>query len=126
LAEVQRRLLELADWDVAEKHQLLKRRDGLRDMAARYHHNLDEERSDAEFLAELAAHRARLKSLEGNRIDLVSQAGGGHESPGGGSGWGGVDLNRQIDSAGGRDHILARIGRITSILTDRGVDYPQR
>lgn len=123
LAEIQDRLLAAADDGFAEKHRLLVRRDELREMAAGHRIDLDADRSDADLLAELAARRSQLAAVERDRIDMVMQSGGGG-SGSGYEGWGGAQLNQQIDQGQGRDEIVARIGRLTSILADRGVRFP--
>jgi hypothetical protein len=123
LAEVQDALLALPDDAFAERHELLKRRDALREQAAAFARDRDQNRPTGDLLAELAALRQRLTALEADRIDLVAQAGGGGTggSHAGADGWGGVALNQAMMDAQGAGAIRARIGRIKGILVDRGV-----
>ena len=124
LSEVQDQLLALADDAFAEKYRLQQRRDELRDLAEEFADDWDAERATEDLLRELKSLRQRLAEVDKQRVDLVSQAGsGGSEGPGG-SGLGGVSLNAAISDAQGMGTIQARIGRINSILIDRGVEVP--
>lgn len=123
LAAIQDALLGLPDDAFAEKFQLLTERDKLREEAAGYAESLESSRPDADLLAELASLRSQFKKLKKQKIDLVSQAGGG-SGRGEMGNLGGVALNARIMEAGGADRIQARIGFITGILNDRGVDVP--
>ncbi|MFV1969565.1 MAG: hypothetical protein ACC683_01025 [Acidimicrobiia bacterium] len=125
LADVQRRLLDLPDDAFAEKYELLKERDQLRDEAAGFAEMIDSERSEDDLLRELAALRNRMKSIEGKRIDLVMQAGSGGASTSEMGNLGGVKINKGIDDAFGLPKIKARIGVIKGTLNDRGVDIPE-
>ncbi len=125
LADVQRRLLDLPDDAFAEKYELLKERDQLRDEAAGFAEMIDSERSEDDLLRELAALRNRMKSIEGKRIDLVMQAGSGGASTSEMGNLGGVKINKGIDDAFGLPKIKARIGVIKGTLSDRGVDIPE-
>lgn len=122
LVTVNDELLALPDDAFAEKYKLLKERDKLRDEASQYAVDLDAQRSDTGLLAELAALHSQLQGLQGQRIDLVRQAGGG----GGGEmgNLGGISLNARILEAGGASRIQGRIGTILSVLADRGVEIP--
>jgi hypothetical protein len=124
LAQVQQRLLELPDDAFAERYPLLMERDRLRAEAASFAGMVDSDRSDDEFLIELEALRSQMRSIEGKRIDLVGQAGGGSFSGEMGN-LGGVQLNKGIDDAHGLPAIKARIGIIKGTLTDRGVEVPE-
>ena len=124
LADVQKRLLELPDDAFAEKYTLLQIRDTLRDEAADFATTIDSERSDDELLRELAALRSQMHSIEGQRIDLVMQAGSGGASTSEMGNLGGVQLNKGIDDAFGLPRIKARIGVIKGTLSDRGVEIP--
>ena len=125
LAEVQRRLLDLPSDAFAERYQLQKQQDGLRAEAARFRKDWDEQRPDSNMLAELQALRSKLETIEGQKIDLVVQLGGGEGSGPGSSGWGAVGINNAILDAQGAGDIRARIGRILGILEDRGVGVPK-
>ncbi len=125
LADVQKRLLDIPDDAFAEKFELLKERDILRDEAAGFAKKIDSGHSDEDLLRELAALRGQMQSIEGKRIDLVMQAGGGGPSTGEMGNLGGVKINKGIDDALGMPKIRARIGVIKGTLTDRGVDVPE-
>ncbi len=125
LADVQRRLHELPDDAFAEKFELHKEQDILREEARRFADDLDQGRDTAELLAELAALRTQMHAIEGQRIDLVFQAGSGGSSTGEMGNLGGVSLNRGMDEAMGLPKIKARIGLLKGILTDRGVEVPE-
>jgi hypothetical protein len=124
LADVQKRLLDLPDDAFAEKFELLKERDQLRDEAADYSETLDRNRSDEELLRELAALRSQAQSIEDQRIDLVMQAGSGGVMTGEMGNLGGVKINKAIEDGQGLPKIRSRIGIIKGILNDRGVVFP--
>lgn len=124
LADVQKRLLDLPDDAFAEKFELLKERDALRDMAASYAETLDRNRSDEELRKELAALRSRAQSIEDQRIDLVVQAGSGGAISGEMGNLGGVKINKAIEDGHGLPKIRSRIGIIKGILNDRGAEFP--
>ena len=123
LAQIQDALLALPDDAFTEKYELLKERDRLREEAAGYANELEAQRSDAELLAELDALRSQMKALAKQKINLVSQAGGGSDAGEMGN-LGAVDINRRMMQASGADQIQARIGQITGILVDRGIEIP--
>jgi hypothetical protein len=125
LAEVQRELLDLPDDAFAEKFELLKRRDRLRDEASGFAAKIDSERSDEDLLRELAGLRSRMKSIEGKRIDLVMQAGSGGATTSEMGNLGGFKINKGIEDAFGLPKIRARIGVIKGTLIDRGVEIPE-
>jgi hypothetical protein len=80
---------------------------------------------DHDLLAELSGLRSQLSALEKQKIDLVSQAGGG---PGEGSNmgnWGGAGLNARMMEASGAPRLQARLGVIKGLLEDRGVEIPK-
>jgi hypothetical protein len=112
----------LPDDAFAEKFELLKQQDKLRDEAADYAVNQDAERTDDDLLIELRSLRDQMKAIEEQRIDLVYQAGTGGVSNMGNLG--GVDINIQADESLGLSKIKARIGVIKGVLIDRGVDIP--
>ena len=125
LAAIQDAILALPDDAFAEKFELLKERDKLRDEAADYSHEMDKGRSDGELLNELAALRAQLKVLEGLQIDAVGQSAGGAGGASIGLGSDAVALNQKIMDAGGAGSIRSRIGIIKGHLEDREVDVPK-
>lgn len=123
LAEVQDELLALADDDFAARYELQKRQDTLREQAATFAQDFDEQRSDEDLLAELGALRARLAGVEGQKIDMVQQTGSAFGS--GSGAWGYDDnINRALEQGHGVGDLRARIGRIKGILMDRGVELP--
>ena len=73
LADVQRKLLDLPDDAFAERYALQKQQDALREQASQFREDWDAQRPTDELLAELAARRAQLKTIEDQRIDMVSQ-----------------------------------------------------
>lgn len=123
LSEVQDRLNALPDDAFAERYELRCRQDELRDQMASFRVDFDAERSTEELLAELSSLRSRLASIEGQRIDMVSQAGGSGAMTGAMTPEEG--LNRKIDEAAGAGEIRSRIGRIKGILIDRDVEIPE-
>lgn len=124
LADIQRRILDLPDDAFAEKYELLKERDRLREEASGFADELGSGRSDEELLRELAALRSRIRMIEGQRIDLVMQAGTGAATGEMGN-LGGVQINKGIEDAMGLPRIRARIGVIRGYLIDRGVEIPE-
>ena len=123
LAAIQDELIALADDAFAERWELRKRQDALREEARAFAYAPDEDKFDEDLLDELRALRERMKTIERQRIDLVGQAGGGSMSGEMGN-LGGVKLNIAMDNASGLPKIKARIGAIKGVLIDRGVDIP--
>ena len=77
LAEVNNQIWALPDDAFAEKYELQQRRDALRRQAEEYAVDADKERATGDLLAELSGLRMQLGQIEGQKIDLVTQAGGG-------------------------------------------------
>jgi hypothetical protein len=125
LAAVDEAIRALPDDAFAEKHELLKQQDALRAEAARYAADIDAERPDADLLAELSGLRSQLAQFDRQRIDLVTQAGGGASGTANMGNLGGVALNARMAEATGAGRIQSRIGVIKGILSDRSVDVPQ-
>ena len=124
LVRVQDQLLALSDDDFAEKYRLQTIRDELREKASQFRVDYDLERSDEALLRELAARRSQIDAINDNRMDFVTQAGGGsgdHSFPDFG---GKSAINHEIADAQGIGEINARISRLSAILDDRGVEYP--
>jgi len=119
LSDVQDRLIAAPDDAFAERYELRCRQDKLRGQVASLRIDFDADRSTEDLLSELSGLRSRLSTIEGQRIDMVSQAGGSgaitHEE----------GLNSKMDEAAGAGEIKSRIGRIKGILTDRGVEAPE-
>jgi hypothetical protein len=122
LADLQDKLIALPDDAFAERYALEKQQDALRARAARFRADWDAQQPTAELTAELAALRSRIAAIEADRIDLVSQAGGGTLAGPGADGWGAVGINQQIEQAHGAQPIRDRIARIVGILADRGIE----
>lgn len=125
LAEIQRRLIELPSDAFAERFELQKRQDELRAQVRGNSAIMYEGRSDESLLEELAALRSEMKAIEGQRIDLVQQAGSGGASTGEMGNLGGVAINQGIDDAHGLPAIKNRIGILKNVLRERGVDVPE-
>lgn len=125
LAAIQDSLLALADDAFADKYELLKQQDVLREEAARFAVGQDDERSDQELLSELSGMRSQLTHLEKQKINLVSQAGGGPGEMSNMGNLGGTSINIGMMEASGGNRIQARIGVIKGVLVDRGVDIPE-
>jgi len=124
LADIQKQLIDLPRDAFAERYELQKRQDDLRAIARSSDNPLDAGRATEELLAELAGLRSQVRSIEKQRIDLVTQAGGGGATTSEMGNLGGVQINKGIGDAHGLPRITARIGVIKGILADRGVDAP--
>jgi hypothetical protein len=127
LSDVQDRLLALPGDAFAERYPLLQRRDELRAKAAelRGDRDRDADRTSEDLIRELRALREQRATVEKQRINLVSQTGGGGApGEGGMAGLGGVQINAAISGAQGLGSIQARIDRIAGILVNRGVEMP--
>jgi hypothetical protein len=125
LADVDDQLRALSDDAFADKYELLKKQDVLRERAAQFAVDADKERSTEVLLSELSGLRSQLAQLDGQKIDLVTQAGGGASGMGNMGNLGGVSLNAQMMEASGAGRIQARIGVVKGVLTDRGVEVPE-
>ncbi|MEA2024902.1 MAG: hypothetical protein U9N79_11540 [Actinomycetota bacterium] len=123
LSEVQDRLNALPEDAFAERYELRCRQDELRDQMTSYRIDFDAERSSGDLLSELSGLRVRLTEIEGQRIDMVSQAGGSGAMTGAMTPEEG--LNRKMEEAAGAGEIRSKIGRIKGILIDRGVEIPE-
>ena len=123
LSDVQDRLIALPDDAFAERYELRCRQDELRDQMASFRVDFDARRSTEDLLTELSGLRSRMATIEGQRIDMVSQAGGSGGMTGAMTPEEG--LNRKMDAAAGAGEIQSRIGRIKGILIDRGVEVPE-
>ena len=125
LADVDEQLRALPDDAFADKYALLKRQDELRERAAQFAVDADKERSTEALLSELSGLRSQLAQLDGQKIDLVVQAGGGAVGMSNMGNLGGVALNARMTDASGASRIQARIGVIKGVLTDRDVEIPE-
>ena len=124
LADLNQQIWALPDDAFAEKHELSKKRDVLRERAAEHAVDADNGRSTADLLSELSGLRFQLDQIEGQKIDLVTQAGGGAAGASNMTNLGGVLLNAQMMEASGAGRIQSRIGVIKGVLIDRGEDTP--
>ena len=124
LADVQKQLWDLPDDAHTERSELKQRQSELRAEAAQYASRLDDDRPTDDLLVELGALRAKMSAIEGERIDLVYQAGSGGSASGEMGNLGGVAINKGIDDAMGLPKVKARIGVIKGTLSDRGVVVP--
>ena len=124
LADIHKQLIDLPRDAFAERYELQKRQDDLRAIARSSDNPLGAGRATEELLAELAGLRSQVRSIEKQRIDLVTQAGGGGATTSEMGNLGGVQINKGIGDAHGLPRITARIGVIKGILADRGVDAP--
>ena len=123
LAEVQDRLIALPDDAFAERFELLKCQDELREQAAEFSAGIDYERPTLELMAELVSLRKRRDELESEHINVMLQASNidaagfsGHADA--------AQINRRMVEAQGLPLIEARLGRIKGILIDRGEEIP--
>jgi hypothetical protein len=121
LGEVQDRLIALPDDAFAERFELLKRQDQLREQAALHTAGVDNERPTEDLLAELASLRQRRDALESEHVNVMLQA-SNIDAAGFSGNADAAQINRQMDSARGLPQIVSRIGRIKGVLTDRGVE----
>jgi hypothetical protein len=122
LADVQKALWDLPEDASEERLALKEEQAALRAQAAKYAESMDEGRSTEDLLTELSALRIQMIAIEGERIDLVSQA--GSTSAGEMGNLGAYGINKGIEDAMGMPKLKARIGLIKGILIDRGVDVP--
>jgi hypothetical protein len=122
LADIQDRLIALPDDAFEQRWELRKQQDELREQAREFSYAMYEDKFDDELLTELRALRDQMKSIERQRIDLVTQAGSGGVANMGNLG--GVAINKGIDDAMGLPRIKAKIGLIKGILADRDVQIP--
>jgi DNA repair exonuclease SbcCD ATPase subunit len=122
ITDIDQKLAELPDDAYDERARLQERHEELRRQAAELAAASDADRPTGDIEAELASLRQQLDAIEGERIDMVQQSGGGDASGPGAEGLGGVSLNQQIESAQGADQIKARIAQLKKQLSERGVD----
>ena len=124
LARIDAELRALPDDAFEARFRLRQEQDHLREKAAKFAQDIDNDRSDEDLLAELRGLRSQLSQIEAQKIDLVTQAGGGAPGASNMTNLGGVDINQRIMESSGAGRIQARIGRIKGILADRGVAVP--
>ena len=118
LARVQDQLLGLVSDDFSARYALLKEQDALRHEAEAYAADWDAQRPTAELVIELAEARSRLRE-ETDRVSLSGLAGiGGSAGIVGGAM---ASLTIQAKQASDLDAIKARVAKLESLLTERGV-----
>lgn len=116
LAEIQDELLATPDDDFSSRHRLRSEQDRLRDQLRDQAEAMDAERPRSELEAKLAALRERLRAIDKDRIDLVSQSGGAGGGTGGGYAPAEIGLNRSIADAQGAEAIKARMAKLEQLL----------
>ena len=116
LAAVDDAICRLPDDAFAERYELLKQRDALREEAADLPHDWDAQRTTEELERELEVLQLHLDAIDDEQIDLVSDDGGGDVDS---STFG---LNQKIAAANDAAAIRERIVRLKGILADRRVD----
>lgn len=129
LEDINRELAEVIDElnatpadDLARRHELRKRQDELRELAASYRVDADEQRSSEDLARELAALEAQRDKIIESGIDLVTQAGGGSRTGGSYVSSGEISLNRDVREAAGLGDIESRIARLRQLLEARQTD----
>jgi len=120
LAAIQDRLLELADDDFAEKFQLQKERDRLRDLAGRFAQDRDARRSTEELVAELEARRSALEAFrkqmtEGAKFASAGLTPGAWEGPADSTA-----INEAMKGAHDVEELMRRIAELEEVLVSRG------
>jgi hypothetical protein len=122
LAEVVDALNNTPSDDFAARHALRTRQDELRELAAGFRVDADEQRSTEDLRIELAARESQINAIYGSGIDMVTQAGGGSGTGGSYTSAAEGGINRQVRDASGAGEVQARIARLREILADRGED----
>ncbi len=107
-------LAALPDDDFEGRYRLRQEQERLRARAKELRDAAPIDRASLQ--AELEALTARWDSVQGQRIDVVMQSGGGSQGGDAFSGAFAVRMNREIDAALGRDEIEARIKEIRRLL----------
>ncbi len=124
LAAIQEQLLALDEDAFAERWDLRRKQDGLRKEAKRFAYAMYEDVFDDELLTQLFSLRARMKAIENQRIDLVSQSGSAGAGMSDLRSHNALKMNMTMDAAAGLPQIKERIGAIKGVLIDRGVYIP--
>ena len=122
ITEIDERLDELPSDAFEERFQLRERHQELRQQAATLAADADRNRPTEEVEAEYAALQSRLDAIMDERIDMVSQSGGGGAAGSGAEGLGAQSLNWQIEQAQGADKVRERMAYLRDILQERGID----
>jgi hypothetical protein len=123
LAEIRRLLSELPADAFDQRSALEQERFEIQEQLGPI--DLDAGRSTEDLLSELASQRTRLHQLEGLRMNVAAQqGGGGYGSAGGADGWGAMQLSLSMDEANDIRGVQDRIGRLKMLLAERGVEDP--
>lgn len=116
LAAIQGELAALPEGPSAERYQLLKERDGLRQAASQYAVDLDLKRPTEELEAELTSLKQRRRQLVESRSGYVMGKGGNNQGPASAA-W--VQLSVSARSASGIDALNVRISHLEDVLSQR-------
>jgi len=108
--------------DLAARHALQTRQDELRELAARFRVDADEQRSTEDLRIELAARQSQIDAIYGSGIDMVTQAGGGSGTGGSYTSAAEGGVNKQVRDALDAPKVMARMARLREILADRNQD----
>jgi len=119
LAEVVDALNSTPSDDFATRHALRTRQDALRDLAAGFRVDADEQRSTEDLQRELAARESQLEAIYGAGVDMVTQAGGGSGTGGSYTSAAEGGMNKQVRAAAGAAEVTVRIARLREILAVR-------
>lgn len=122
LAEVVDALNATPSDDFAARYALRTRQDELRELAAEFRVDADEQRSTEDLRRELKMMEQRLEGIYGSGMDLVTQSGGGSGTGGSYTSAAEGGMNAQIREASGLGDIQARIARLREILASRSED----
>lgn len=116
LAETQDALLALPDDAFADRYELLKRRDALRDQAAVFHQDRDAGRPLVDLRSELEALRARRESILSASTGFATSKGGNNAGPAAGA-W--VKLGVAARAGAGLDAIIVRVSELEDEIASR-------
>jgi hypothetical protein len=119
LAEVVDALNATPTDDFAARHALRTRQDELRELAAAFRVDADEQRSTEDLRRELAAREAQVTAIYGAAMEQVSQSGGGGGDFGSPVAAAEGSLTAKGRDATGAPEIRARIARLREILAAR-------
>ena len=122
LGEVVDALNATPDDDFARRHELHKRQDELRELAAKFWVDADAQRPIEDLARELTALEAQRDSIMESGIDLVTQAGGGSQTGGSYTSAGEAALSRGVKEAAGLGNIESRISKLRQLLEARAAD----
>lgn len=120
LAEVVDALNATPTDDFAARHALRTRQDQLRELAAGFRVDADEQRSSEDLRRELAARELQITEIYGAAMEQVSQSGGGGPGSGGNitaAAEGGLIAKGR--DATGAPAIRSRVARLREILAAR-------